>query len=447
MRQLIHIGNFRLKLAAVLLLTFALSACQIPSHAVDPSVVAGDAKSEMLTYNPQAVNSAEALKAPYVILISIDGYRWDYNKLFSPPNLMQIARDGVQAESLKPVYPSKTFPNHYSLITGLNADHHGIVSNEFYDPSTDRTYSLPDRKAVEDGTWYFGEPLWVTAGKQGMLSASFFWVGSEADILSAHPNFYYRYNDTVPYETRVDQVLAWLKLPPEHRPHFITLYFESVDAAAHHFGVQTAQTKEAVMNVDAQIGRLRDGIRASGLEVNLVIVSDHGMSDLDAKKVVLLDETPEAARVLAKFQLLGRGPQMLLYLNRGENPSVVDEAYRVLSRDAKHYRVWKREQMAKLNYASSPRAGDLIIEPDLPYLVGVRAHPPQANGGNHGWDPKNKIMHGIFYAIGPQFQPHTKLSTFENVDVYPLVLEVLGLKQRVPIDGQLGPVKAALRKP
>jgi predicted AlkP superfamily pyrophosphatase or phosphodiesterase len=438
---------FRLRLIAGLALFVLLTSCQSQPKSNVPTAVSAGGTTAMMVYNADATNSADAMDQPYVILISIDGYRWDYNKVFSPPNLVQVASEGVQADSLRPVYPSKTFPNHYTLITGMYADHHGIVSNEFYDPARDAVYSLPDRKAVEDGSWYFGEPLWITAGKQGMLSASFFWVGSEADILGGHPNYFYRYDDSVAYDTRTDQVLTWLKLTPDRRPHFITMYFEGVDSNAHRYGTGSKEMKDAVMAVDAQIGRLREGIKSLGLPVNIVIVSDHGMADLDPKKVIILDDTAERARLLAKFRSLGRGPQMLLYLNKGEDPALINQTVSALSKGAKHYRVWKRDQMVRFNYSSTPRIGDIIIEPDLPYVVGLRAHPPSAVGANHGWDPaKNKIMHGVFYAVGPTFAEKSKLPTVDNVNVYPLIVEALGLKQRVPIDGKLDPVRAALRE-
>ncbi len=402
-------------------------------------------KSAMLLYEPAAENSPETLKKPYLILISIDGYRHDYIKKFTPPHLSQLASEGVQAESMRPIYPSKTFPNHYSMVTGMYADRHGIVGNEFFDPARGATFVLSDRKEVEDGTWYFGEPMWITAGKQGMLSASFFWAGSEADIQGAHPNYFYRFDDAVSYDTRVDQVLAWLKLPPERRPHMITLYFESVDQAGHRFGVESQQVRDAVQAVDKQIGRLREGVKALNLPVNYMVVSDHGMIDVDAKKVINLDERADAARILAKFQAVGRGPQMLLYLNKGEPIALIDEAQKILNQGAQHFRVYRREQMARLNFSSTPRVGDLVVEPEMPYLVGLRARLPHASGANHGWDPKNKQMHGIFVASGPAFKERVKLPSFENVNLYPLVLTVLGLDQRVPVDGRIEATKAALR--
>jgi predicted AlkP superfamily pyrophosphatase or phosphodiesterase len=427
------------------LFSFLAISCTSNTKHVEPPLIISGADS-MLIYNSQATNSAETLTKPYVILVSIDGYRYDYNKLFAAPNLNRLAADGVQAESMKSIYPSKTFPNHYSLVTGLYADHQGIVSNEFFDPARGQTYSLPDRKTVEDGTWYFGEPLWITAELQGMLTASYFWVGSEANIKGMNPNYFFRYDSKVPYENRVDQVLAWLKLAPEKRPHFITLYFESVDNAAHQYGVNSEQTREAVMRVDAMIGRLRDGVAATGLAVNIVVVSDHGMQDLDKKKVIVLDESPDVARILAKFQTFGRGPQMLLYLNKGEDRSVIVEAQKILAKRAgKKYRVWRRDQMARFNYSSTPRSGDLVIEPEIPYVVGTRARPPVAEGANHGWDPNAKAMQGIFYANGPAFKERSRIPTFENINVYPLLLEILGLQQRVPIDGHLENIQNALK--
>jgi predicted AlkP superfamily pyrophosphatase or phosphodiesterase len=402
--------------------------------------------SSMLVYDSAAENSDETLKKPYLVMVSIDGYRFDYNKKFSPPNLSQIGVAGVQAESLQPVYPSKTFPNHFSIVTGMYADHHGIVSNEFYDPARDAKYSLPDRAAVEDGSWYFGEPIWLTAGRQGMLSAAYYWVGSESDIQGGHPNYFYRYDDSVPVGARIDQVLTWLKLPEKKRPHLINLYIESVDAAAHRYGVDSKEVRDAVAAVDLQIGRLRDGLKELHLPINLMVVSDHGMFDVDRKKLIVLDEEPAAARILAKFQAVGRGPQMLLYLNKGESASVIEEAQKVLKKSLSHCRVWRRSEMKRFNYSSTPRVGDLIIEPDLPYIVGLRTMKPALSGGNHGWDPvKNKVMHGVFMAEGPNLKEGTKLPTIENVNVYPMALAILGLKQRVPSDGSLDASRAALK--
>ena len=391
-------------------------------------------------------NAAGADAKPYVILVSIDGYRWDYNRLFAPAELTRIETDGVAAKSLIPVYPSKTFPNHYAIATGLYANHNGIVSNEFYDPKRDAIFSLPNRAAVEDGSWYFGEPLWVSVRKQGLLSASYFWVGSDAKIAGEYPNYYYRYDQSTPNERRVDQVLKWLQMPAEKRPHFITLYFSDVDSAGHHFGLKSHELSDAVLKVDSSIAQLRKGLSKIDLPVNLIIVSDHGMTDVDPGKMIMLDEAAPAAQILSKFRVMGRGPQMLLYLNKGENRSVVAEARKILSQQAKNYRVLDAKDLKQLHYDNSDRVGDLVIDPDPDYSVGLRASMPASHGGNHGWQPsKMKDMQGIFYAEGPAFKTSTRINSFENVDIYPLIMKILGLKNTHPIDGHLTSTAGALK--
>lgn len=434
--------SFAVRLASSsLIVALVLSGCA----GAQKSKVETPAAPQMLTYQPEAVNAPEVLNLPYVILISIDGYRYDYNKIFQPPNLMAIAKEGVAAEALSPIYPSKTFPNHYSIATGLYADRHGIVSNEFYDPKRDAVYSLPDRKAVEDGSWYSGDPLWLAAGRQGMLSASFFWVGSESDVQGMHPNYYYKFDAAVSSDARVDQVLSWLRLPAEKRPHFITLYFDKVDTSGHRFGTMSQQSRDAVADVDAAIGKLREGLKTIDLPVNIIVVSDHGLQDLDPNKVIYLDDIPGAAALLPKFRLLGRGPQMQLYLNKGESKKTVAELEGVLERGAKHFRVLNRRELKKYHYDSVDRVGDLVIDPDVPWLVGTKKLPPNTVGANHGWDPKKaKTMDGIFYAVGPAFKSGAKLPRFENIHVYPLVLEVLGLKPTSGIDGKASVTRAAL---
>ena len=403
--------------------------------------------TDMKIADTQAVNSAEGMNRPYVVMVSIDGYRYDYNSLFNPPNLTRLAADGVAAESMRPVYPSKTFPNHYSIVTGLYADKHGIVSNEFYDPAREQTYALADRAAVEDGSWYGGDPLWIAVQKQGVLAASYFWVGSESNIQGRYPNYYFRYDESVPNNARVDQVIDWLKMPADRRPHLITMYFDDVDTAAHEFGVQSQQTREAVLDVDAAIGRLRAGIAQLNLPVNVIVVSDHGMQDIDPSKVLLIDEAPEVARLLPKFRAVGRGPQMNLYLNKGESPKLISDLQAALRKKSKFYRVYRREEMAALNYGALPRCGDLVIVPDLPYLVGTKAKAPGTAGANHGWDPaRAKNMHGIFFAAGPNLREHMTVPSFENVHVYPLVLEILGLRPISQIDGRLEVLQGALKR-
>lgn len=394
------------------------------------------------------MNSPEMISHPTVVLVSIDGYRADYNALFNPPNLKALEREGVSAKSLKPSYPSKTFPNHYTIVTGMTPAHHGIVSNDFYDETTKRTYKLADREAVRDGSWYLSDPIWALAQKAGLRTASYFWVGSEADIGGLYPNYRYNYSAQVPNAQRVDRALQWLKLAPELRPHLILLYFADVDTAAHTFGTQSQQLRDAIQAIDTQIGRLREGLKTLP-DTNLVVVSDHGMQDLDPAKVALIDESKEIADLLPKFKALGRGPQMQMYLNEGEDPKniylmrVAIEKYAKANKKELHVISTKKE-FAAYKYGPTPRTGELVVDPELPWAVGLKDTPPSTKGANHGWNPKNPQMHGIFFAEGPAFRKHAILSTVENTNVAPLLLHVLGVPIPKTLDGKLSVMKSAL---
>lgn len=389
-------------------------------------------------------STPQASAKPYVVLVSLDGFRYDYAEKFHASHLLGLAKTDVHAKSLEPIYPSKTFPSHYAMVTGLYAEHHGLVSNEFYDPARDAVYRIGDRSAVEDGSWYGGTPLWNEIEHQGLRTASFFWVGSDAPIQGHFPTYHYRYDEKIPNETRVAQVLAWLKLPESERPHFITVYFSDVDSAAHKHGVDADETRQAVLRLDEIIGELLSGVQALPLPVNVIIVSDHGMADLDEKKVEYLDDYAQ----LNDFLVLGRGPQVLLYLKKGHDPKKINETHKKLQDQAKHFRAYLRAEIPeRFHYKSNPRVGDILIEPDQPYAIGLRSEHTQVHGANHGWDPdQGMYMHGIFYATGPAFCKGIELPTFRNIDIFPLVLNVLGLAERQDIDGHIDSIRDALQK-
>ncbi|MFM7838589.1 MAG: ectonucleotide pyrophosphatase/phosphodiesterase, partial [Chitinophagaceae bacterium] len=235
-------------------------------------------------------NQPSQLQKPYVILISADGFRYDYADKYGATHLQKLRKAGVQAQSMIPSFPSVTFPNHYTVATGLYPSHHGIVYNLFYDRQRKQTYNMGDRKTVEDGTWYGGIPLWVLAEQQGLLAASYFFVGSEAAIQNTYPTYWYTYNDKIPVDTRIAQVVEWLQLPPETRPHLITFYFSQVDHEGHSFGPDATQTRDAVKEVDEAIGKLTKAVEALHLPVNYIFLADHGMAAVDT--VTRMDLTP-----------------------------------------------------------------------------------------------------------------------------------------------------------
>src|SRR6266550_4951704 len=239
---------------------------------------------------PNPPNAAAHLSKPYVVLVSLDGFRYDYTERYGAKNLLDMALRGVSAPNgMIPSYPSVTFPNHYTIVTGLYPEHHGIVANNFYDPERKEKYSFSDPKTNGDGSWYGGTPLWVLAEQQGMRSACLFWPGSEAEIQGKRPSYYLHLDDKFPDEQRVQQILAWLRLPVKERPHFITLYYSNVDHAGHEFGPGAPETGEAVRHVDEMIGILYEGIARLGLSVDLIVVADHGMVTLQGGPVTLSD--------------------------------------------------------------------------------------------------------------------------------------------------------------
>ena len=384
--------------------------------------------------NPPNLKAQQA--KPTVILVSLDGFRYDYARLYGAPHLDEMAKDGVSTpDGMLPSYPSVTFPNHYTLVTGLRPEHHGIVAMSFYDPDRKASYSYSDSKANSDGTWYQGTPLWVLAEQQGMRSACFFWPGSEADIDAVRPSYYLHFDDKLDDEKRIQQIGAWLQLPPEERPHFITLYYSNVDHAGHSYGPDAPETREAVHHVDELIGKLRDVIRASSGLIDLIVTADHGMIKADPKPVVL-DEFAN----LDHFKTAGGQ----LY---ADTEAAAERAYEeFLSHPDPRFAVYRRlEVPGLLDYNMSAREGDPVIVPKGPYAIYVHKPTRPGNIGSHGFDPHTMPeMKAIFYAEGPDIRAHVPLKSFDNVDVYPLIAKILGL-QIGPVDGTLAPVRSALK--
>jgi predicted AlkP superfamily pyrophosphatase or phosphodiesterase len=373
--------------------------------------------------------------APIVLMISFDGFRWDYPELHGAPALLELARDGVRAKSLAPSFPSKTYPNHYTLVTGLRPEHHGIVANTMWDPEWKASFSLADRSAVEDGRWWEGEPIWVTAERRGLVTASSFWPGSEAAIGGVggvggvRPTFWGRYDDTVPDEKRVDEVLGWLDLPVEKRPRLITLYFDEPDGAGHAFGPASAEAASAVAHVDRMLARLRAGVAARGLDdaVDWIVVSDHGMSATDPERSIVLADLVDLAGVaiadLSVFGLL-RPP-----------PGTEDALVRRLTGAHPHLHAARKGVLPeRLHYRAHRRIPEVVVWADAGWtiyatradLAAARAKPSPTRG-NHGYDPAERDMHGIFVATGPSFRRGITTPTLDNVDVYPLLARLLGL--------------------
>jgi alkaline phosphatase D len=389
-------------------------------------------------------NAPQQLSKPYVILVSLDGFRYDYPKRYHAKNLLDMAARGASApEGMIPIYPSITFPSHYTIITGLYPEHHGIIANTFYDPARKEMYSYHDPKAVGDGTWYGGTPLWVLAEKQGMRSASFFWVGSEADIQKVRPTYYLKFDGTFPNGKRVEQVLAWLRLPPEQRPHFITLYFSDTDRAGHQYGPESPQVADAVHELDGQIGKLADGIKQLNLGVDLIVVADHGMTNVKGAPIVL-------DQYGLRTGLFEQIVDDKLY---PKSEAAAEEAYEELRGKSDKFLVYRRAQVPpELHYDGNPREGDPVVVAAGPYFITGTANlqgPERVSPGRHGYDAaRMPEMKAIFFATGPDIRSGVTVQPFENVDVYPLIAKILGLDitnlPTGPIDGKLADLEAVL---
>lgn len=378
------------------------------------------------------LNSIEQEKKPYVVLISIDAFRWDLADKYQAKNLIALRESGVQAAYLKPSFPSLTFPNHYSIVTGLYPSHHGIVDNTFYDKARKVIYKKSDKTMALDSSWYGGKPLWVLAEQQKMLSAIFYWPGSEISIEGIKPTYLYNYNEIIPLERRINVVKEWLALPEEKRPHFIAVYFPQVDKAGHRHTAESEQTKEAVQLVDDAIGKIVANAKATGLAVNFILVSDHGMTTVDNVNTIALPKAIDTE----KFIVPAGNSLLHLY---AKDKTAIRPTYRALKLEAKDYDVYLSRRIPKVWHYNKRndiynRVGDMILVPRLPKVFNISGVKPEI--GQHGFDPAIEDMHATFYAWGPQIKSGLKIPAFENVNIYPLIAHILGLTYTQKIDGR-----------
>jgi predicted AlkP superfamily pyrophosphatase or phosphodiesterase len=381
---------------------------------------------------------------PPLLLISMDAFRWDYCDLHpaETPHLHQLRREGVSARALIPVYPSNTFPNHYSIVTGLYPAHHGIINNHMFDPALGKYFHYNQPASVHEDEWWGGEPIWVTAIKQGRKSAASFWVGSEAEIEGVRPTFWKPYDYSIPFEKRLDELSSWLALPADQRPAVIAFYLEEANSAGHTFGPDSPELAATLQLLDGRIGAIMDRLKAEGRDVNLVIVSDHGMTPCSADRVMILDDYIDLKTVQVDFDETAAG---LRPMAGTDTPSLL-RALAALPH-AKAYR--SADLPARFHLAGNARIPDIWIVPDEGWEVMRRA---QFEGvkdkflkGQHGYDNALDSMHGILIAHGPSFKSDgSVIDPVENIHIYNLLCAALGLKP-APNDGDDRLVRAMLR--
>ncbi len=384
-----------------------------------------------------------ARNSAYVLLISFDGFRWDYAHRNITPNIERMIREGVSASSFQPCFPSKTFPNHQSIITGMYIEHHGIIANRFENPFTKETYRLGDKISTSESKWYLGEPFWQTAKRNGIKTASFFWPGSELDLDYRRPDYVKHYNQNFPYYARVDTVMKWLQMPYDVRPHFITLYFSLTDTYGHKYGPNSKEINYAISQVDSVLGYLFNRVNKIGLEdsLNIILVSDHGMTEVDTSRTINIEKILKGK----KYKMQGSGPFVLISPSNN-----ADEIYSLLKKNENHYKVYTKENIPDYyHYSSNPFIPEIIVIADLGWEIGTdksikefKEHPIH---GDHGFDNHQLDMHGIFFAMGPAFKRGYKTGTILNIDVYPLLCKIFNIAPANGIDGKAERIKFILK--
>jgi predicted AlkP superfamily pyrophosphatase or phosphodiesterase len=385
-------------------------------------------------------NSPKETDDNYVVILSMDGFRWDYASRTETPNLDWIAENGVIAESMIPSFPTTTFANHYTMATGLYPGNHGILVNRFYAPDLGEHFNdKNNRGSVEDGRFYGGEPIWVTAENQNVTTATCFWVGSEADVQGIRPTYWKRYDHSMPYGDRIDTVVYWLGLPKEKRPKLVMFYFDEPDSSGHRFGPENDSLMPLITKLDSLVGVFLTKMQAlpHADKINFIVVSDHGMGQLSNDKQIILDQYVDTS-MLAFVD--GWNPTMNIKVKDGFIDSIEAQLQNV-----PNLRYWKSgEGPERLHHGNHVRTHDVSIVADSGYslywsyaIANVR--------GTHGYDNANKDMHAIFYATGPDFKENYVKESFQNIHLYPLLAKLLKI-QPAAIDGNFDSIKDVLKE-
>ena len=367
----------------------------------------------------------KAAEEQSVVLISIDGFRWDYIEKHDAKNLKIISEQGVRATKMRPVYPTKTFPNHVSIITGLLPVNHGIVENRFCDTERNDCYKMG--KGKDDSTWFSGIPLWNLAQMQGLKAATYFWPESDARFNGMLPDYFYHYSKHSDYQKRVDQIIQWLSLPKAQRPRLVVSYFSLVDSMGHEYGPDAQQTYDAVQQLDSLMADLHTRLKALDENINLVIVSDHGMASVDPSMSIKIDSLPKDDN----FMVQNTGPRVLYYAKPNSKADIKGFSKKLAKAEDGRYIVLTDQQKRDYYYDKGPRVGDIVLQTTAPRVFTDSKMASYL--GTHGYAYTDD-MAATFIATGPAFKRHVQLDEVNNLDVYPLIAKLLGLKILSPID-------------
>jgi predicted AlkP superfamily pyrophosphatase or phosphodiesterase len=384
------------------------------------------------------VNAPEQQNKPYLVLVSIDGFRWDFADLYGAEHIASIGARGLRAAGLQPVFPTLTFPNHYSIATGRPPAEHGLVANEFPNEDRSRWYRYKDRTTVQDGEWYLAEPIWVTAEKNGMLSAAYYFVGTEADVGGVHPTHWRAFDADIGGEQRVRQVLDWLREPAASRPHLITLYFEDVDDYTHWHGPGSPESRAAIRRVDGQVGQLLRGIEElpHGDEIYVLLVSDHGTASYDPDREPLVLETIVD---LTGIRTVEGGPYVYFWFD-GEAARRAGSLRDTINAQWDCGRaLFPKDAPREWRIRPGGRFPDLIVQadPGCAVITSERAA-HKITPGDHGWAPEMAEMRGVFFAMGPRIRAGSRSGVVNATDIHALMMNILELPDPTRGSGHSG---------
>ncbi len=376
---------------------------------------------------------------PYVLLISLDGFRWDYAERGITPNLDRIKQEGVSALSFKPSFPSVTFPNHLSIITGMYPQNHGLILN-FFENLYGERYRLSDTNAVKNPAWYWGEAFWETARRNKIITASYYWPGSEVWDENRRPNYYKAYNHNEPHENKINGIIEWLRLPYNERPHFITLYFHDTDSEGHKHGTNSPQIDSTIAVLDSLIGVIRQRIELIGMKdsVNIIILSDHGMTNIREDGIINIKE------IIGEIDCDVNSSSAITMI-KPKNEKDIELVFNKLKKAEQNYKVYyKKDVPAYWNFSRNPYIYPIVVIADVGYklIYGKSTYNAVAE---HGYDSHQIDMHGIFFAVGSKFKKNYRVGTLENVDIYPLLCEIFKIDGRSNIDGNINRIKFILK--
>jgi predicted AlkP superfamily pyrophosphatase or phosphodiesterase len=389
---------------------------------------------------------AEEPRVPVTILISLDGFRADYLDRGITPNLSRLAADGVRA-AMRPSFPSKTFPNHWTLVTGLRPDRHGIVANRIEAEGRADVFTM----ASDDPWWWNAAvPIWVDAEKAGVRTATMFWPGSIVAIGGTRapewpyriaggtrPQDFLQYYEEIGTTQRVATLIDWLRRPAATRPRLLTTYFEAVDTVGHERGPDHAETDKAIAEVDAAIGALVAGLAELRQPANLVIVADHGMAAVSGDRAVALD----TILTVGDYRTIETGPYAGIVATPGREAAV--EA--ALLRPHPHMECWRKAEIPpRLHYGRHPRVPPYLCLAEVGWQVVDRSG-TGFGGGAHGYDGAAPEMAALFVAHGPAFAAGRTLPGFDNPDVHALLRRLIGLPPATDTDGSDAVFTAVLR--